>query len=88
MLTELKDKSQVTIPSKIVKELGLVRGDMFDVIIHDGAIELVPVVVYPKSKIEELERLATASHEEYLQGEGTTYNDIDQALDALHKAGK
>lgn len=33
VLAELKDKSQLTTPKSIVKELGLKRGDMFDVVI-------------------------------------------------------
>ena len=54
MLAELKDKSQVTIPKSVINELGLVRGDMFDVVVSDGTVMLVPVVVYPKAKAERL----------------------------------
>lgn len=36
MLAELKDKSQVTIPKSVINELGLARGDMFDVVVSDG----------------------------------------------------
>ena len=50
MLAELKDKSQVTIPKSVINELGLARGDMFDVVVSDGTVMLVPVVVYPKAK--------------------------------------
>lgn len=50
MLAELKDKSQVTIPKAVVRELGLEHGDMFDVVVNDGVITMVPVVVYPKAK--------------------------------------
>ena len=57
MLAELKDKSQVTIPKAVVNELGLQRGDMFDIVVDNGAVMMVPVVFYPKAKAEELEAL-------------------------------
>lgn len=54
MITELKQKSQITIPKEIVKELELQPGDMFDISVDDGVIHLVPVVVYPKKYADEL----------------------------------
>lgn len=54
MITELKQKSQITIPKEIVKELELQPGDMFDISVEDGVIHLVPVVVYPKKYADEL----------------------------------
>lgn len=54
MLTELKQKSQITIPKEIVKELELQQGDMFDISVEDGVIYLVPVVVYPKKYADDL----------------------------------
>lgn len=82
MLAEMKAKSQVTIPSSVVKAMGLERGDMFEVYAEDGAIKLVPVVVYPKAKAEELERLAATAR----TTEGTAYHNVDDALSALHQA--
>lgn len=82
MLTEMKAKSQVTIPSSVVKAMGLERGDMFEVYAEDGAIKLVPVVVYPKAEAEELERLAAAAR----ATEGPVYDSVDDALAALHQA--
>lgn len=82
MLSELKAKSQVTIPSGIVKELGLSRGDMFEVIAEGGIIKLVPVVVYPKEKAEELERLAAEARKE----SNPVFESADDALAALREA--
>ena len=47
MLTELRQKAQVTIPKEIVVKLGLSEGDKLDIFEKDGAICLMPVVVYP-----------------------------------------
>ena len=51
MLVELKSGSQITVPSEIIKSLGLSEGDKFDVETKDGGIFLRPVVVYPKDKM-------------------------------------
>jgi len=56
MLTEVRDRSQITIPSKIMKELGINKGDKFEIILKDGGIFLCPVVVLPKDKMEQLEK--------------------------------
>ena len=86
MLAELKDKSQVTIPKPVINELGLARGDMFDVVVSDGVVMLVPVVVYPKAKAERLEALAKAARASAAVGEAEVYDDVEDLIADLHKA--
>ena len=86
MLAELKDKSQVTIPKPVIRELGLERGDMFDVVVDNGVVMLVPVGVYPKTKAEELETLAALARAEAAAGEAAVYDDVEDLIDALHEA--
>ena len=86
MLAELKDKSQVTIPKPVIKELGLERGDMFDVVVDNGVVMLVPVVVYPKAKAEELEALAAQARAEAASGEAAVYDEVEDLIADLHKA--
>ena len=86
MLAELKDKSQVTIPKSVINELGLVRGDMFDVVVSDGTVILVPVVVYPKAKAERLEALAKAARASAAAGEADVYDNVEDLITDLHKA--
>ena len=86
MLAELKDKSQVTIPKPIVNELGLSRGDIFDAVIDDGVVKLVPVVVYPKAKAEELEELAAEARKSMAAGDAVAYEDVEDLIADLHKA--
>ena len=64
MLAELRGRSQITIPSDIIKKLGISEGDKFDVSEKDGGIFLCPVVVYPKSSLEKIAKLIKASEEE------------------------
>jgi len=86
MLAELKDKSQVTIPKSIVNELGLKRGDMFDIVIENGVIKCIPVVVYPKAKSDELEALAAAARQSAASGNAIIYDDVENLINDLHKA--
>ncbi|MBZ4647172.1 MAG: hypothetical protein PWR27_1013 [Petroclostridium sp.] len=57
MLVELRSRSQITIPAEILKKIGAVEGDKFEVIEKDGGIFLCPVVVYPKSEMERIAKL-------------------------------
>lgn len=86
MLAELKDKSQVTIPKAVVRELGLKRGDIFDIVVDGGSIRMVPVVVYPKAKADELEALAAEARRAHAKGEAEIYDDAEDLIADLHKA--
>lgn len=54
MLTELRQKSQITIPKEIIVKLGLSESDKLDIFEKDGTICMMPVVVYPKKYLDEL----------------------------------
>jgi antitoxin MazE len=51
MLVELKQKSQVTIPSELVKKLKLKPGDKLDVKEKDGCLIITPVEVIPRAQM-------------------------------------
>lgn len=57
MLAEIRGRSQITIPSEIIKKLGISEGDKFDIVEKDGGIFLCPVVVYPKDKLLKIAKL-------------------------------
>ena len=52
MLTELRAKSQITIPKELVDKLGLSEGDKLELYEQDGIICIMPVTVYPKKYLE------------------------------------
>lgn len=54
MLAEIRGRSQITIPAEIIKKLGILEGDKFDITEREGGIFLCPVVVYPKDKIAKI----------------------------------
>jgi AbrB family looped-hinge helix DNA binding protein len=57
MLVEMRARSQITLPKEIIKRLGLSEGDKFEVIERDGGVFLCPVAVYPKAKLEQIEKI-------------------------------
>lgn len=57
MLAEIRGRSQITIPSEIIKKLGISEGDKFDIVEKDGGIFLCPVIVYPKDKLIKIAKL-------------------------------
>lgn len=50
MLTEIRSRSQITIPADIIKKLNLKQGDTLDVEIEDNQIILRPVIAIPKEQ--------------------------------------
>lgn len=64
MLAEIRGRSQITIPSEIIKKLGISEGDKFEIVEKDGGIFLCPVVVYPKDKLSKIARLIKESESE------------------------
>ncbi|PHS36492.1 MAG: AbrB family transcriptional regulator [Alkaliphilus sp.] len=56
MLTEFRKKSQITIPKDVVVKLGLKEGDKLEITERDGMIRIIPVVVYSKKYLAELNK--------------------------------
>ena len=83
MLVELRTKSQVTIPKEIVARLGLSEGDQLDIREEDGAITLVPVAVYPKKYLNDLEQEIRAVKAKLAAGEQPIFDSVDAMLQKL-----
>ena len=79
MLTELRTKSQITIPKDIVNHLGLAEGDKLEVREHNGVIQIIPVAVYPKRYLEELRSEIDEAKAKVAAGDGLQ-NHIHQTL--------
>ncbi len=81
MLVELRSRSQITIPVEIIKQLDAVEGDMFEVLLKDGVLIFVPVVVYPKSEIERLKKIAKKAENEL--HELPVYDNAKDMIEAM-----
>lgn len=51
MLVEFRHKSQVTIPSELVKKLKLKPGDKLEIEEKDGSLIITPVAVIPRDQM-------------------------------------
>lgn len=77
MLAELRQKSQVTIPKEIIQKLGLSEGDTLDIFERDGAIYMMPVVVYPKKYLDELRGEIDEVKAKIASGEQPVFDSVD-----------
>ena len=50
MITQLRGRSQITIPKNIIENLGLKEGDNLNIEIENGKIIVKPVVMVPKDQ--------------------------------------
>lgn len=83
MLTELRHKSQVTIPKAIIAKLGLSEGDALDIYEKDGIICITPVVVYPKEYIDQLQAELCDIKAKIESGEQPVFDTVDAMFEHL-----
>ncbi len=77
MLAELRQKSQITIPKEIIVKLGLSEGDKLDIFERDGTICMLPVVVYPKKYLDELQSELNEVKAKISSGEQPVFDSVD-----------
>lgn len=83
MLTELRQKSQITIPKEIIIKLGLSEGDKLDIFEKDGSICIMPVVVYPKKYLNELREEINDVKAKIASGKQPVFDSVDALFDKL-----
>lgn len=83
MLTELRQKSQITIPKEIITKLGLSEGDKLDIFEKDGSICIMPVVVYPKKYLDELRKEIDDVKSKIISGEQPVFDSVDALFNKL-----
>ncbi len=86
MLAELRTKSQITLPKEIVISLGLSEGDKLEIYQKDGIICMVPVTVYPKKYVDELQSEITALKADIIAGKQPVFDNIDALIDKLEES--
>lgn len=83
MITELRKKSQITIPKEIIIKLGLSEGDKLDIFEENGSICIMPVVVYPKKYLNELQEEINTVKIKIASGEQPVFDSLDTLFDKL-----
>jgi AbrB family looped-hinge helix DNA binding protein len=82
---ELRKKSQITIPKDIISNLGLKEGDKLEISEHDGIIQIMPVVVYPKKYIEELKKEVSDVKNKIETGNQPIFDNVEDLFKQLDK---
>ena len=77
MLTELRKKSQITIPKEVVEKLGLYEGDKLEITEENGAIKIIPVAVYPRKYISDLLEEMTEIKRQIKLGKQPIFDSVD-----------
>jgi AbrB family looped-hinge helix DNA binding protein len=74
MMIELSGNSQITLPAELLQNMGMRKGDKLEVIERDGGIFLCPVIVYPKKKLDHINKLIKEAENK----PSKTYDNIDE----------
>jgi len=83
MIVELRKKSQITLPKEIVSKLHLETGDHFDAREKNGVIYLIPVSVYPKKYIDDLNIEIDSLKDDLKSGKEIVFDNVDSLLKKL-----
>ncbi|WP_253198985.1 AbrB/MazE/SpoVT family DNA-binding domain-containing protein [Clostridium estertheticum] len=70
IITQIREKSQITIPKDLIKKLNLKTGDNIDIDIENDRIIIKPVVIIPKAQ-------AWFWSKDWQQGESQAEEDIE-----------
>ena len=83
MVIELRAKSQITLPKSIVSSLGISEGDKLEIFEKDGIICIVPVVVYPKKYLGELQDEIKQVKDNINNGKQPVFDNLEALFDKL-----
>jgi AbrB family looped-hinge helix DNA binding protein len=88
VLTQLRGRSQITIPKNIIETLGLKENDNLNIEIENGRIVINPVVVIPKGQAwfwaDDWQQSEKAVDEDIKAGKIKTANSIDDLMKSLN----
>jgi len=89
MIVDLKQKSQVTIPSALLKKLKLNIGDKLDIKEKDGKLIITPVTVVPRDQewywSKEWQEKERKADEDLRAGKIHSADNIDDLIKQLEK---
>ncbi|MBF0478388.1 MAG: hypothetical protein HQL26_02795 [Candidatus Omnitrophica bacterium] len=67
-ITKLKAKNQLTIPTSVIKRMGLKPHELFTIDVEKGYIKLTPVTVEPRYAPDELQAIDVLVEEQKSKG--------------------
>ena len=85
MLLEVRTKSQITIPKELMTKLSLEVGDKLEVFEEQGALKLIPVKVYPKEYVKQLQDEIEIVKKNIKDGKQPIFDNIDDLVKSLNE---
>ncbi len=87
-LIQVREKAQITIPSKIRKELGIKKGDYLEVAKEDDRIVIIPKILIEKVSVNlsaKGEEMLKEAIDDVKKGKVKIHNNVTHLINDLHK---
>ena len=88
-LVQVREKAQITLPSKIRKALDIKEGDYLEAEVEDNKIVLIPKILVDKAEAVTLSKKGEEMLKEALgdvkKGKVKEFKDVEELIDDLHK---
>jgi len=87
-LIQVREKAQITIPSKIRKELGIKKGDYLEIAKEDDRIVLIPKILIEKVSVNlsaKGEEMLKEAIDDVKKGKVKIHDNVTHLINDLHK---
>jgi len=87
-LIQVREKAQITIPSKIRKELGIKNGDYLEIAKEDDRIVIIPKILVEKVLVNlsaKGEEMLKEAIDDVKKGKVKIHNNVTHLMNDLHK---
>ena len=88
-LVQVREKAQITLPSKIRKALGIKEGDYLEAEVEDNKIVLIPKILIDKAEVVTLskksEEMLKEALEDVKKGKIKEFKNVEELIYDLHK---
>ena len=87
-LIQVREKAQITIPSKIRKELGIKKGDYLEIVKEDDRIVIIPKILIEKTSVNlsaKGEEMLKEAIDDVKKGKVKIHDNLTHLINDLHK---
>jgi len=87
-LIQVREKAQITIPSKIRKELGIKKGDYLEIVKEDDRIVIIPKILIEKASVNlsaKGEEMLNEAIDDIKKGKVKIHDNVTRLINDLHK---
>jgi len=87
-LVQIREKAQITIPSRIRKELGIKNGDYLEIIKEDNKIVIIPKILVDKVSVNlsaKGEEMLKEAMDDVKKGKVKIHTDVTHLINDLHE---